>query len=58
MSFDDVAVVTVRKNDYRINFGGMATGEVGRRMINSDLRRKREQLWTKKNNGKEYGRNC
>ena len=48
MSFDDAAIVSVGKNDYRINFEAMATGDVGRRMINSDLRKKREQLWTKK----------
>ena len=34
MSFDDVAIVTITKNDHRINFLVVTKGEVIRRMKN------------------------
>ena len=41
MTFDDFGVVTVKGNDYRINFWFMTKNETVDRMKNVDLRFKR-----------------
>lgn len=45
MSFNDVPIVTVGRNDYIINFLGMAKGVGVNRMESADLSEKRRQLW-------------
>ena len=40
MSFNHSAVVTIRKNDYGINFWFMAKGKAGERMKNAVLSEK------------------
>ena len=37
MSFNDVAIFTVRRNNYRIHFWGVAKSKAGNRMKNVDL---------------------
>lgn len=44
MSFNDVPIVTVGRNDYIINFLGMAKGVGVNRMESADLSEKRRQL--------------
>ena len=44
MCFNDVAIVTVGRNDYRIHFWFIAKGEAVNKMKNSDLSKKRGQL--------------
>ena len=44
MSFDDVAIVTVRKYRYRIHFWVMMKGDFVGRMKNANLSEKSRQL--------------
>lgn len=45
MGSDDVAVITVWWNNYRINFWYMTKSEAVHRMKSADLSKKNKQLW-------------
>ena len=44
MSFNDVAIVTVERNYFRILYWCLMEGEAAKRMKNSDLSEKSKQL--------------
>ena len=61
MSFESFAVVTVRGNDYRINFWFMTKGEAVDRMKIADLSKKEDNYYNKNiiyySDGKQCTRN-
>ena len=44
MSYNDVSIVIVGRNDYKMHFGGMSKNERIYRMKNADLSEKSRQL--------------
>ena len=48
MSPNNIAIVTLRRNDYRINFWFMTWSAAVSRMKNADLGAKSRQLWLRK----------
>lgn len=49
LSFNDFEVVTVRRNNYKINFCFMTKSETADRMKNAGLGEKSRQPWLNKN---------